>query len=121
WLRNYGEFTRFCLVGRGRGGNIVFRATVSVLDLDINPLKICGLALNQPMFGGLQRTTSELKFATDTVLPLPALDLLWDLALPTGTNHDHPYCNPMVGGPHLSKVSMLRRCLMIGFGEDPTV
>jgi acetyl esterase/lipase len=58
------------------------------------------------------------RFATDQTLPLPVLDMMWDLALPKETDRDHRYCNPMVQGPHLENVKKLKRCLIIGYGGD---
>lgn len=58
------------------------------------------------------------RFATDQILPLPVLDMMWELALPKETDRDHRYCNPMVKGPHLDNVKKLKRCLVIGYGGD---
>jgi len=44
--------------------------------------------------------------------------MMWAMALPTGTNRDHRYCNPMAKGPHLENVKKLGRCLIIGYGGD---
>ncbi|KAJ7962258.1 Alpha/beta hydrolase fold [Quillaja saponaria] len=121
WLRDYGDWTRCYLYGCGSGGNIAFFSGLKVPDLQLEPMKIAGIVLNQPMFGGLQRTKSELKFAADQLMPLPVIDLMWDLVLPKGTNRDHRYCNPMVMGPHRELISKMTRCLVIGFGGDPMV
>ncbi|XP_022759525.1 probable carboxylesterase 9 [Durio zibethinus] len=119
WLRDYGDFTRCYLGGRGSGGNIAFHAALRALNYDIKPLNIIGIFMNQPMFGGKQRMPSELKYATDQLIPLPALDLLWELALPKGTDRDHRFCNPLENGPYKSKVSSIGRCLVIAFNMDP--
>ncbi|KAI9073907.1 hypothetical protein K1719_044119 [Acacia pycnantha] len=74
--------------------------------------------MNQPMFGGVKRTKSELQFATDDLLPLPVLDLMWDLVLPKQTDRDHRYCNPLLKGPHKEAIGRLSKCLVIGFGGD---
>lgn len=123
WLKDFGDFSRCYLYGVGCGGNIAFfaglKAAAAASHLD--PLKVAGIVMNQPMFGGVQRTNSELRFATDQLLPLPVLDLMWELALPKGMDQDHRYCNPMVGGPHKDLIGQLGRCLVIGFGGDPMV
>ncbi|MBA0704443.1 hypothetical protein Golax_016698, partial [Gossypium laxum] len=119
WLRDYGDFTRCYLGGRGSGGNIAFHAAIKAADHDIKPLNINGIFLNQPMFGGKERLPSELKYATDQLIPLPVLDLLWELALPKATDRDHRYCNPMQDAVYKSKVSSLGRCLVISFDMDP--
>ncbi|KAJ8749000.1 hypothetical protein K2173_013440 [Erythroxylum novogranatense] len=121
WLKKHADFTRCFLYGSDNGGNIVFNAALRAVDIDLNPLKIVGLIMNQPLFGGKQRSKSELNFATDQVLPLPVLDLLWELALPKGTDRDHRYCNPMCEGPHMNKLSSFQRRLVFGFGMDPLI
>ncbi|KAJ9188416.1 hypothetical protein P3X46_003775 [Hevea brasiliensis] len=118
WLKDYGDCSRCYLCGRGCGGNMVFHAALSALDLDLKPLKISGLVLNQPMFGGSERKKSELMSVDDPVLPIQALDLMWELSLPVGTDRDHPFCNPVVEGPHKRKISSLGRCLVTGFSGD---
>lgn len=121
WLRDYGDFSRCYLYGASNGANMVFHTAIRTLDMELKPLTIIGLVMNQPMFGGNQRTESELKYATDQLLPLPVADLLWELALPPGTDRDHRYCNPLLDGPHMNKLASLARCLVIGFGGDPMI
>ncbi|KAL5062125.1 hypothetical protein RYX36_023862 [Vicia faba] len=118
WLRDYGDLSRCYLYGCGVGGNIVFNTAMHISDMDLKPLMICGLIMNQPMFSGEKRKSSELRFATDQTLPLPVLDMMWNLALPKETNRDHRYCNPMAQGPHLENVKKIGRCLVIGYGGD---
>ncbi|XP_022769694.1 probable carboxylesterase 9 [Durio zibethinus] len=119
WLRDFGDFTRCYLGGRGSGGNIAFHAALKALNNDIKPLNVIGIFLNQPMFGGQQRLLSELTYATDQLTPLPVLDLLWELALPKGTDRDHRFCNPLEDEPYMSKASSIGRCLVISFNMDP--
>lgn len=118
WVREYGDPSRCYLYGVGCGGNIVFNLGLKAHDLKLEPLRIGGVIMNQPMFGGVKRTKSELRFATDELLPLPVLDLMWELVLPKNTDRDHRYCNPMLEGPHKDVMGKLRRCLVIGFGMD---
>ncbi|KAL3814888.1 hypothetical protein ACJIZ3_016156 [Penstemon smallii] len=121
WIREYGDFSRCYLYGTSCGANIAFNAALRMPELKLQPLKVAGTILNQPFFGGKQRTKSELKLATDEYFPLPVHDLLWELALPLGTDRDHRYCNPFVDGPMKDKVKHLGRCLVIGFGGDPLI
>ncbi|CAK7347961.1 unnamed protein product [Dovyalis caffra] len=62
-----------------------------------------------------------MKYVAGQMEPLPAMDLIWELALPEGADRDHPYSNPMVDGPHKSKLRSLQRCLVFGFGMDSLV
>ncbi|XP_021825542.1 probable carboxylesterase 9 [Prunus avium] len=121
WIRDYADVSRCYLYGCGCGGNIVFFSGLKAYQLQLEPLKICGIIMNQPMFGGVPRTNSELRFATDQLLPLPVLDLMWDLALPKSTDRNHRYCNPMADEVHRDLIKRLGRCLVIGFGGDPMI
>ena len=121
WLKDYGDFSRCYLYGCGCGGNIVFYVGLKIDDFNLESLKIAGIVMNQPMFSGAQRTESELNFATDQLLPLPVLDLMWEMVLPYAIDRDHRYCNPMVDGPHKELIGRLVRCLVIGFSGDPMI
>lgn len=122
WIRDYGDISRCYLYGASCGGNIAFNTALRIVDMDLAPLSFPGMILNQPLFGGKKRTKSEISLAADPFFPLPATDLLWDLALPPAANRDHRYCNPLAdGGPSKDKIKSLCRTLIIGFGGDPLI
>ncbi|OVA00177.1 Alpha/beta hydrolase fold-3 [Macleaya cordata] len=123
WLRDYVDYSKCFFMGCSSGGNVAYHTSLQVLEMDLEPVKISGLVLNQPYFGGSERTGSELRLINDRMLPLVKSDLMWELALPRGADRDHVYCNPMVddltrGG---KKVGLIRRCLVTGFSGDPLI
>ncbi|XVF79550.1 hypothetical protein PTKIN_Ptkin14bG0232200 [Pterospermum kingtungense] len=99
WLRDYADYSNCFLMGTSSGGNITYNVGLRAAQ-EINnllPLKIKGLILHQPFFGGVQKIESELRLENDTFFPRCVSDLMWELSLPIGVDHDHKYCNPMVG------------------------
>ena len=114
-------------MGTSAGGNIAYqvglRASTAVDDF--KPLKIKGLVLHHPFFGGSQRTKSVLRLVNNPVLPQSVSDLMWKLALPIGVDRDHEYCNPTVGGGPDHHIDQIRKLgwwvLVIGCDGDPLI
>ncbi|XP_023542364.1 probable carboxylesterase 6 [Cucurbita pepo subsp. pepo] len=115
WWSRYCDFTRIYLGGDSAGGNIAFNVaarlggkTTASGAVVLKPLVIRGNILIQPFFGGESRTKSE-KFLVQpprSALTMAVSDTYWRLALPSGANRDHPWCNPSAKG--LFKVENLR-------------
>ncbi|KAJ4843688.1 hypothetical protein Tsubulata_025403 [Turnera subulata] len=132
-LREYADYTNCFIMGSSAGGNITYHAALRFLaphedddDDDLHPtLKIRGLILHQPFFGGTQRTQSELRLAHDPILPPPVTDFLWDHSLPVGADRDHEYSNPTAaGGGSKSLESLVEgkvKVMVTGCEGDPLI
>ncbi|KAL0907827.1 hypothetical protein M5K25_022268 [Dendrobium thyrsiflorum] len=121
WLASHADFDRFFIAGSSSGANMAFHAAIRIADLDLQPLKIAGILLNQPYLGGEERTKSEDDSENDVILPLRASDMMWRLALPLGADRDHEYSNP-AAAMSVSKISQIRaRCLIKGRKGDPLI
>ncbi|KAM3688512.1 hypothetical protein ACJW31_10G156100 [Castanea mollissima] len=111
WLTKHADFSNCFIMGMSAGGNIAYQAGLRVAaEADhLRPLNIRGLILQQPFFGGTQRSESELRLVNDPTSPLCVTDLMWELSLPIGVDRDHEYCNPTVGGGSklLEKIRLL--------------
>ncbi|KAJ8752922.1 hypothetical protein K2173_008657 [Erythroxylum novogranatense] len=125
WLREWADYGKCFLMGSSAGGNIAYQVGLRGATVDdLEPLKIKGLILQQPFFGGVKRTESEMRLANDALLPLTVTDLLWNLSLPVGTDRDHEFSNPTVGGgsKELDLIRSLEWAVMItGSDGDPLV
>lgn len=124
WLREFADYSNCFIMGASAGANIAYHAGLSAAADGLDPLKIKGLVLHQPFFGGSERTGSEVRLANDPILPLSVADLMWELALPVGADRAHEYCNPMLGGwsGNLDRVKKMGlRVLVTGSGGDPLI
>ncbi|CAL5404928.1 unnamed protein product [Camellia sinensis] len=126
WLREFADITNCFLMGTSAGGNIVYHAGLRAAAEadDLLPLKIRGLVLHHPGFGGSERTGSELRLVDDRILPEFVLDLGWKLSLPVGADRDHEYCNPALGSEAgaLEKMKLLGWKVMVtGCDGDPMI
>nr|KYP33007.1 putative gibberellin receptor GID1L2 [Cajanus cajan] len=126
WLTRYVDYSKCYLMGSSAGATIAYHAGLRAIEevSDLEPLKIQGLILRQPYFGGMQRTESEVMLENNPVIPLCVSDLMWELALPIGADRDHEYCN-LRSGNGVEKFDKMKelgwRVLVSGNGGDPLV
>ncbi|XP_038695601.1 probable carboxylesterase 120 [Tripterygium wilfordii] len=112
WLREHADLTKVFIMGSSAGGNIAYHVGLRVAAAGVDqfkPLKINGLILHYPYFGGAERCESELRLINSNLVSPWLSDPAWELSLPIGADRDHEYCNPMVGdGPKLlEKIKLL--------------
>ncbi|KAG6502516.1 hypothetical protein ZIOFF_034800 [Zingiber officinale] len=90
------DFSRYFLMGDNEGATIAFPGSllVAAIQNSLAPLSITALVLDYPYFGGIERTDSKERLKSDKILSLAENKLMWELALPEGTDRDHEYSNP---------------------------
>ncbi|KAG9451822.1 hypothetical protein H6P81_004726 [Aristolochia fimbriata] len=121
WIRDHGDMSRCFLIGSSAGGNVAYRTALRTSKMDLGPVRIEGLILVQPFFGGVGRTESEVRLARDKILPSPVTDMMWELAFPSGSDRDHEFCNPMTRTPPSEEQGKLPRILVTGDSGDPLI
>ncbi|PHU14040.1 hypothetical protein BC332_15245, partial [Capsicum chinense] len=126
WVCNYADLSKVFLGGTSSGGNLAYNAGLraAAMAKELEPIRIRGLILHHPFFSGINRTESEETRKDDQLLPLHAIDKMFDLCLPKGVDHDHEYCNPCANGgsKHLDDIKELGwRVFVSGASEDPLV
>ncbi|KAI7735002.1 hypothetical protein M8C21_019800 [Ambrosia artemisiifolia] len=100
WLTKFADFSNCYIMGTSAGANLAYHAGLRVCQQVINlePLKINGMILHNPFFGGVERMDSEIRLGNSgAIFTLSMSDESWDWALPIGASRDHEYCNPMMG------------------------
>ncbi|KAH9309814.1 hypothetical protein KI387_037725 [Taxus chinensis] len=98
WLHDYADFSKIFVMGESAGGNIahyvgMWAAKASAESEKAVEIKINGMILLYPFFGGEDRMPSEERGLS--VFKVEQSDALWRLALPMGSNRDHPFRNPI--------------------------
>ncbi|KAK7314080.1 hypothetical protein VNO77_39289 [Canavalia gladiata] len=107
WLKNHGNFNRVFLIGDSSGANIVHQVASRTGKVQLDSLQLTGGILIDPGFVRSSRSKSELEKPMSPILTLEMVDKLLNLALPLGSNKDHPITCPMGGGaPPLSGLKL---------------
>ncbi|KAG6489600.1 probable carboxylesterase 8 [Zingiber officinale] len=121
-LTECADFSRCFLMGDSAGATIAFHAALraAAIQDSLAPLSIAGLVLDQPYFGGIERTDSEERLKNGKILSLAENDLMWELALPEGVDRDHEYSNPFKNEEKLfAGLRDFPPCLVRGHTGDP--
>lgn len=97
WLAELADFGRVFVAGDSAGGGVVHHTAVrlaSGLLGRLDPVRVLGHVLLFPLFGGVERTKSELELPPGPFISLPVIDKGWRILLPPGSTRDHPFANP---------------------------
>uniref|UniRef100_A0ACD6AAC0 Uncharacterized protein n=1 Tax=Avena sativa TaxID=4498 RepID=A0ACD6AAC0_AVESA len=89
------DLSRCFLAGDSAGGNISHHVAKRWISSPppppCNPIRLAGIVLLQPYFGGEERTQAELRLeGVAPVVNMRRSDWSWKAFLPEGTNRDHP-------------------------------
>ncbi|XP_016472904.1 strigolactones hydrolase CXE15 [Nicotiana tabacum] len=95
WLNDYADFNRVFLIGDSSGGNIVHQVAVRAGEENLSPMRLAGAIPIHPGFVRSYRSKSELEQEQTPFLTLDMVDKFLGLALPVGSNKDHPITCPM--------------------------
>lgn len=97
------DFSRVFLSGDSAGGNIAHHVALRASGQDLGRVKLAGMILIQPFFGGEERTPAELRLKNVPIVSVESLDWHWKAYLPAGSNRDHPACN--IFGPNAADLA----------------
>ncbi|KAK9059498.1 hypothetical protein SSX86_020200 [Deinandra increscens subsp. villosa] len=108
WLPENVNISRCFIAGDSAGGHMAHFISQKASELNFQQLKVIGLVMIQPFFGGEERTNSEIKLnGTAPILSLRQTDWFWNAFVPLGEhyNRDHPLIN--VSGPNGLDISKM--------------
>lgn len=82
------------LMGDSAGANIAHHVSkMYAEESGWKKVKLAGMILIQPYFGGEERTDSELRLVNAPLVSIERTDWLWKAFLPEGAGRDHESCN----------------------------
>lgn len=117
WLRSGKDGkVHVYLCGDSSGGNIAHHVAVRAAEEE--GVEVLGNILLHPLFGGNDRTESELRLDGKYFVRIEDRDWYWRAYLPEGEDRDHPACN--VFGPRSQSIEGLRfpKSLVVVAGLD---
>ncbi|XP_057976301.1 probable carboxylesterase 6 [Malania oleifera] len=95
WLEQYGDFGRVFLIGDSSGGNIVHEVAAKAGSTELGPMRMAGGIPIHPGFVRPEKSQSELEQPESPFLTRAMVDKFLSLALPLGSNKNHPITCPM--------------------------
>ncbi|KAK4426988.1 putative carboxylesterase 18 [Sesamum alatum] len=103
------------IAGDSAGGNIAHHVTVRACKNAqlLDKLRIKGLVLLQPFFGGEERTEAELRLKRAPMLNVEATDRMWRGFLPDGADRNHHAANVLNSG-EVKDVELPRTVVVVG-------
>nr|GEY72652.1 probable carboxylesterase 18 [Tanacetum cinerariifolium] len=105
WLPENVNISRCFLAGDSAGANLAHNVSQRACECNFNKLKVIGVVVIQPFFGGEERTNSEVELEGTPIVSTKITDWYWNAFLPPGEGHnrDHPIIN--VSGPNAVDIS----------------
>lgn len=113
------DLSRCFLAGDSAGGNIAHNVAFRACSAEFREVKVIGLIMIQPFFGGEERTESEIRLAGSPLVSIVRTDWQWRAFLPEGSDRNHEAAN--VCGPNsvdISGIDFPGTLVFIG-GFDP--
>ncbi|KAK6123466.1 hypothetical protein DH2020_042787 [Rehmannia glutinosa] len=113
-----------CFVaGDSAGGNIAHHVTFRAHQNshEFENMKIIGVLLVQPFFGGEERTESELRLKKAPVIDVKQTDWMWRMFLPEGADRDHRAVNVWMDSEVVNEMKGLEfpNVFVVVGGYDP--
>ncbi|KAK1434755.1 hypothetical protein QVD17_00505 [Tagetes erecta] len=108
WLPKNADISRCFIAGDSSGAHLTHNVAQTVSKFNFKRLKVIGLVLIQPFFGGEKRTDSEIRLdGTTPILSTKRTDWFWNAFMPLDKpyNRDHPIIN--VSGPNAVDISKM--------------
>lgn len=94
---NHLDLSNCFLMGDSAGGNIAHHVARRWAASEWDRVRLRGLVLIQPYFGGEERTDAEIRLPAAPIVSVERTDWLWRAFLPAGADRDHEAAN--VFGP----------------------
>ncbi|GAB4835497.1 hypothetical protein Ancab_000406 [Ancistrocladus abbreviatus] len=99
------DVSRCFIAGDSAGGNVTHNLGVTACGTEFKEVKIIGLIVIQPFFGGKEPVESEIRLEGAPIISQSRTDWMWRAFLPDGMDTEHACVN--VYGPNAVDISGL--------------